>query len=187
MTMDTSQTWLARLIASTDGVEWERLSEIYAPLLARWAARAGVPASDRDDLVQEVLLVVIRRVAEFEHRGPGAFRAWLRSILANKLRKYFEKQRNTTPGFDLDSLADGNSVLGRQLDAEHDAFVVLRVMSLIEHDFEPRTWAAFRRIVLAGEPAADVARDLNMSLNAVVLARSRVMKRMRQEIGAWCE
>jgi RNA polymerase sigma factor (sigma-70 family) len=187
MTMDTSLTWLARLVASTDGLAWERLSEVYTPLLARWAARSGVPPVDRDDVVQEVLIVVVQRVAEFEHQRPGAFRSWLRSILANKLRGYFAKQRNATPGIDFDSLADPHSVLGRQLDAEHNAFVVLRVMSLIEHDFEPRTWLAFRRVVLSGESTADVARDLNMSLNAVVLARGRVMKRMRQEIGAWCE
>ena len=46
-------------------------------------ARAGVPASDVEDLVQEVLAVVVSKIAGFEWRGQGAFRAWLRTILAN--------------------------------------------------------------------------------------------------------
>ena len=63
-------------------------------------ARAGVPASDADDLVQEVLLVVFREVGGFERRGQGAFRAWLRTILANRVRDYFrgQKHRPTATG-----------------------------------------------------------------------------------------
>lgn len=185
--METSLTWLGRLVAAPQGAEWQRLSEVYAPLLARWAARAGVAASDRDDVVQEVLLVVIRRVAEFEHQQPGAFRAWLRSILALRLKKYFREHRSFVADFDLDSLADPQSQFGVELDREHNTFVTKRLLKIIQNDFSRTTWAAFCRQVLDGVSPSAVAAELNLTLNAVVLARSRVMKRLRQEAGQWCE
>ena len=48
-------------------------------------------------------------------------------------------------------------------------------------DFAPATWQACRRYVLEGEPAARVAEELGLSLNSVLLAKSRVLNRLRQE------
>jgi len=55
-------------------------------------------------------------------------------------------------------------------------------MRAVEGDFAPATWAAFRRQVIDGCPPADVAAELGLSLNAVVLAKSRVLKRLREEL-----
>jgi DNA-directed RNA polymerase specialized sigma24 family protein len=38
--------------------------------------------------VQNVLLVVFGGIGEFERRREGSFRAWLRTILANKLTDF---------------------------------------------------------------------------------------------------
>src|SRR5262249_62273574 len=91
--METSVSLLERLAgAPTDG-DWRRLDALYRPLLRAWMARAGVPESDVEDLVQDVLFVVSREIAGFEWRGQGAFRAWLRTILANRVRDYFRGQK----------------------------------------------------------------------------------------------
>ena len=49
-------------------------------------------------------------------------------------------------------------------------------------DFAPATWQAFQRHALEGRPAAAVAAELGLSLNSVLLAKSRVLKRLRQEL-----
>lgn len=179
--METSLTWLGRLVQSPTEADWTQLLGVYGPLLAAWLARAGVPPADRDDLVQEVLLVVVRRVGEFDHRGPGAFRAWVRGILANHLRKFF-RTRPATPTIDLDEVADPRSELGRHWDREHDEHVVARALRVVEGDFAPATWRAFRRQVIDGRAPADVAAELGLSLNAVLCAKSRVLKRLREEL-----
>jgi RNA polymerase sigma-70 factor (ECF subfamily) len=43
------------------------------------------------------------------------------------------------------------------------------------------TWQAFLRHVQEGEPAGQVAEALGLSLNSVLLAKNRVLKRLRQE------
>jgi RNA polymerase sigma-70 factor, ECF subfamily len=192
--VETSISLLGNLASAPTDDDWRRLDDLYRPLLRAWMARAGVPASDADDLVQEALLVVFRKVAGFERRGQGAFRAWLRTILAYRVRDYFRGQKYlpTATGDSefqrgLDELESPNSALSRLWDREHDEHVTAAIMQRLQGDFNPATWQAFRRHVLEGEPAAQVAAALGLSLNSVLLAKSRVLKRMRQEAAGFVE
>jgi RNA polymerase sigma factor (sigma-70 family) len=192
--MDTSVSLLERLTGAPTDDDWRRLDELYRPLLRAWMARAGVGASDVDDLVQDVLLIVFREIAGFEWRGPGAFRAWLRTILAHRVLDYFRGQKyrpTATGGSDflrrLDELESPDSALSRLWDREHDEYVATALMQRVQGDFAPATWQAFRRHALEGEPAMHVAAALSLSLNAVLLAKSRVLKRLRQELAGLVE
>ena len=192
--METSVSLLERLAGAPTDDDWRRLDDLYQPLLRDWMARAGVPASDVDDVVQDVLLVVFRKVAGFEWRGQGAFRSWLRTILAHELRDYFCGQKNrpiATGGSDfqswLDELESHDSALSRLLDREHDEHVVASLLRTVQGDFAPVTWQAFLQHVQKGGPAAQVAEALGLSLNSVLLAKSRVLKRLRQEAAGLVE
>ena len=183
--MDTSLTWLGRLVESPTGADWHRMVDVYAPLIHSWTLRAGVIDADREDLVQEVLLVVVKRVKEFEREHPGAFRGWLRSILANHLRNYYRKRPAGKCEFPLEGLTDPNSVLSKSLDREHDEHIVRQLMKLVEKDFKPTTWQAFREQVLEGRTPGDVAAELDVSLSVVIQSKYRVMQRLRQEFAGW--
>jgi RNA polymerase sigma-70 factor (ECF subfamily) len=186
--MDTSGSLLKCLAGAPTDDDWRRFDGLYRPLLRAWVARAGVPASDVDDLAQDVLFVVVREIAGFEWRGRGAFRAWLRAILANRGRDYFRARKylpTATGDSDflrlLDELQSPDSGLSRQWDREHDEHVIASLLRRVQGDFAPETCQAFLRHALEGEPAARVAEELGLSLNSVVLAKSRVLKRLRQE------
>jgi RNA polymerase sigma-70 factor (ECF subfamily) len=192
--METSVSLLERLAGSPTDDDWRRLLDLYQPLLHSWMARSGVAASDADDLTQEVLLVVFREVGDFERRGEGAFRGWLRTILAHRVRDYFrgQKYRPTATGDSdflrrLDELASPDSALARQWDREHDEHVATSLLRRVQGDFAPATWQAFVRHTLEGEPAARVAAEVGLSLNSVLLAKSRVLKRLRQEVAGLVE
>src|SRR5262245_8380955 len=142
--METSVSLLERLGGTPTDDDWRRLDDLYQPLLRAWVARAGVAASDGDDLVQDVLLVVVRKVGGFERRGRGAFRAWLRAILAHQLRDYFrgQKYRATAAGGSdflrrIDELESPDSALSRLWDREHDQHVVASLLERVQGDFEP--------------------------------------------------
>lgn len=188
--METSASLLDRLAADpSSDADWRRLLDLYAPLLTAWLVPAGVPAHDRDDLTQEVLIVVVREVAGFDRRRPWAFRAWLRTILANRVRDYFRGRAGKavaaggTPAWDrLEELADPGSALSRVWDRDHDEHVAARAMARVRVDFAPATWAAFARQVLDGRPAGDVAAELGITRNAALVAKSRVLARVRAEV-----
>lgn len=192
--METSVSLLERLAGAPTDDDWRRLVDLYQPLLHAWAARAGVQATDADDLAQDVLLVVFREVAAFERRRLGAFRAWLRTILVHRLRDYFRGQqyRPTATGDSdflrrLDELESPESALSRLWDRDHDEHVAASLMRRVQGDFAAATWEAFQLHVLKGEPAARVAAELDLSLNSVLLAKSRVLKRLRQELDGLVE
>jgi RNA polymerase sigma factor (sigma-70 family) len=168
-----------------DQPSWRRLTELYTPLIRRWLLRHKTPEADADDLAQEVLLVLSRELGEFDHNGrTGAFRHWVRSVTANRLRAYWRARRSGPhSGLEekLAQLEDRDSVLGHAWDREHDEFVARRLMELVEPEFEPSTWRSFRLLVLEEKPAAVVAAQTGLSVNAVLIAKCRVLRRLREE------
>jgi RNA polymerase sigma-70 factor (ECF subfamily) len=78
-------------------------------------------------------------------------------------------------------LESPDSALSKLWDREHDEHVAASLMRRVQGDFAQATWQAFRRHVLEGEPAVQVAEALGLSLNSVLLAKSHVLKRLRQE------
>jgi RNA polymerase sigma-70 factor (ECF subfamily) len=187
---ETSFSLLARLREQPDADSWKRLVDLYTPLIHGWLRRHSVPQADADDLTQEVMTVVVRELPNFNHnQQPGAFRAWLRTIAVNRLRALWRSRQNRPVGTGdsdflkmLDQLEDPESGMSRLWDQQHDQHVARRLMELVEPHFEPTTWKAFRRVVMDGMKAAAVAAELNTSVNAVLLAKSRVLSRLRQEM-----
>jgi RNA polymerase sigma-70 factor (ECF subfamily) len=181
----TSLSLLERLRQQPDAASWQRFVDLYAPLLRGWLHRQGVRPQDAEDLVQEVLGVVVRELSGFEHnQRPGAFRAWLRTSLLNRLRAFWRARRAQPAAAadeELDALEDSAAELSRLWDEEHDQHVLRRLLELLEPEFEEKTWQAFRRVTLDEEKAAAVAQELGLSVNAVWLAKSRVLRRLRQE------
>jgi RNA polymerase sigma-70 factor, ECF subfamily len=124
----------------------------------------------------------------FRHNGRvGAFRTWLRTIAINSLRQKWRNDRNSadSPGgsafrASLDELDDPDSDLSRVWDQAHDAHVLRMLLSWAEPDFEPKTWQAFRRQVFDEAKPKTVADELEMTVSAVLVAKSRVLKRLRE-------
>jgi RNA polymerase sigma-70 factor, ECF subfamily len=164
--------------------------DLYTPLIYRWLCRYSIQHDDAQDLAQEVLLAAVRTLPQFHHAGRvGSFRAWLRTTTANRVRAFLRsRQRRPVVGGGseylgmLDQLEDSNSEISRQWEREHDEHVVRQLFKAVENEFEPSTWRAFWRVVKDGEKPMLIAAELQMSVNAVLLAKSRVLRRLRQEM-----
>jgi RNA polymerase sigma-70 factor (ECF subfamily) len=186
----TSVSLLDRLKeAGPDAPDWNRLQGIYLPLISRWLGRVPGLGAEADDLAQEVFGVVIRELPRFERQREGSFRAWLRQVTVNKVRTHRRRQhrrpvggRDATDGF-LESLADPNGELAREWDSDHDRHVFQKLLAVVQPDFNAATWDAFRQFAIDGLSAGRVADDLGLTVNAVVQAKSRVLKRLREEAG----
>ena len=90
MMFETSHSLIDHLCNESDAASWERLIELYSPLLRGWINRYEVQAADADDLIQDVLMVVMRELPSFRHnQQTGAFRSWLRRIVVNRLRNFW--------------------------------------------------------------------------------------------------
>ena len=73
--------------------------------------------------------------------------------------------------------------LPREWDLDHDRHVFQKLLAIVQPDFHSATWEAFRRFAVDGIPAAQVAEEMKVSVNAVLQAKSRILKRLREEAG----
>lgn len=186
----TSISLLDRLrSARPDDPEWLRLEEIYQPLIRRWLNRAPGLGDEAADLTQEVFLIMVREIPDFRHQREGSFRAWVRQITVNVLRSH-RRRRRPIPAAALDKsdefldrLADPDSELAHEWDLDHDRHILQKLQAAVQPGFAPATWEAFRRFAVEGRPAAQVAAELGLTVNAVTLAKSRILKRLREEAG----
>jgi RNA polymerase sigma-70 factor (ECF subfamily) len=185
---DTRYSLLARAQGG-DQLAWHRFMDLYRPLIIGWLRRHGLEHHDAEDLTQDVLVAVVRHLADFAPSGQrGAFRRWLRTITVNRTRDFWKARqvRPAAPGGSAvlemaDRLEDHDSELARQWDEEHDRYVLRCLLDMVQLEFEPATVQAFRRLALEGAPAALVAAELGMTVGAVYVAKSRVLKRIREE------
>src|SRR5207253_1557542 len=102
----------------------------------------------------------------------GAFRRWLRNIMVNRLRQFWRDRgslRNNPQGIDpekfLAQLEDPSSPLNEIWDREHDRQVLQRLMALLEPEFEPTTWQAFRLVAVEERSNLEAAQALGLSPN----------------------
>lgn len=185
----TPYSLIERLGRSDNKADWDRLVGLYAPLLRTWVRRHVPQEADAEDIVQDVLAVVVAKLRSFKHNGSdGAFRSWLRTILVYRLKTFWrQKQRSPLAGGDerftqmLREMEEPQSELARRLDEEHDRFIAARLLEQIRPEFTPATWAAFHRYVIDGRSPANVAAELGVSTNVVFIARSRILRRLREE------
>ena len=184
----TSVSLLMRLRQAVDQDSWTRFVKLYTPLLYHWGRRAGLTCEDAADLVEDVLLILIQKLPSFNYDPQGSFRNWLRTVMLNKWR---ENLRHRHPVI----TSNGSALRQRATDDPQDLFeeqeyqqyLVGRALELMQQEFEPSTWQACWQCVVDGQPAADVARQLGLTVNAVYLAKSRVLRRLSQELSGLLE
>ncbi len=87
----TSETLLERLRRTDDEQAWRRFVELYAPLITRWAGLQGLDGDEAEDLSQDVLMVLIRKLPEFDYDRDKSFRAWLRTITIHRCHDFFRR------------------------------------------------------------------------------------------------
>jgi RNA polymerase sigma-70 factor (ECF subfamily) len=176
----TAVSLLQRLRDVHSAGAWEHFVRLYAPLLHYWARRLGLQDEDAADLVQEVLLVLLRKLPEFRYQPGRSFRGWMRTVLMNKWRDRPHRGPAAPLGSDVQPQAPpADEALEER---EYRLYLLGRALRLMADDFELPTWRACWETVVCGRPAAEVAVELGLTVNAVYLAKARVLARLRQDL-----
>jgi RNA polymerase sigma-70 factor, ECF subfamily len=186
----TSFTLIERARARDEGA-WTRIILLYTPLVRSWCFRSGLQENDTDDLVQEVFRAALAGLDDFHRDRPGdTFRGWLRVITRNSLALHFRRKVRAPA-------ASGGSEAFSKLLEVSDPHVNLptddspselqelyrRALELVRAEFEDRTWQMFWLTVVDDRAPADVAAIFGVTPVAVRKAKSRVLHRLRTEIG----
>ncbi len=184
---ETSVSFLDSLKADAASDSWRQFVDLYTPLIRIWLGGQHVREQERDDVTQEVISVVLRRLPEFQRQRTGSFRNWLKTITIFCWQNYRRKNINRQAGVGgsdfgqmMTELEDPGSEMSRQWDQQHDQYVLQQLLENIRPTVRESTWEAFRGVTLDGKTADRVAEELGISVNAVYVAKSRVLSQLRK-------
>jgi RNA polymerase sigma-70 factor (ECF subfamily) len=162
---------------------------LYEPLVRFWCTRGGIPTADAEDVCQEVFTAAASSLGRFRRDRPGdTFRGWLRGVTRNQVLLYFRRNRRRPPaegGSDawdrLQEVAD--PLPGPGEEAAEAGQLYLRALEQVRGHFDERTWQAFWRTAIDGCSPKDLAGELGTTAGNIRQAKSRVLRRIRQELG----
>ncbi|HLJ97009.1 MAG TPA: sigma-70 family RNA polymerase sigma factor [Gemmataceae bacterium] len=186
--LHTRPSLLTRIRDVRDAEAWKLFVETYAPLVYRYARRQGLQDADAADVAQEVMVEAARCLRTFVYQPErGRFRDWLGTVSRRRLARFHRQQKHQEAGI---GGADTDAVLEQATAAQAEAAwtdefnaQLLRIaLERARPHFEVPTWRAFERVWIENRPAAEAAGELGLPIDAIYLAKSRVLKRLREEI-----
>ena len=180
----TSISLLRRLREPEPEAAWRRFVDLYAPLIYHWGRNQGLNSTDTSDLVQEVMAILVVKLPDFEYDPAKRFRGWLRTVTINKARDF--KRRQLTQPATGTNAAIGQAVVADEVDlfdeVEYRQYLVGRALRLMQAEFRETTWQACWKSFMERQSTAEISRELGLSPNAVHIAKSRVLRRLRAEL-----
>lgn len=189
---NATRSSLLRRAAAEDEQAWCELVELYGPLISHWARQCGADEHSAADRVQDVFASVARSLHQFKSRRTGGeFRNWLWTITRNKIRDANRRQAvglrptgGSTAHQLISQVADVTNVPDEEpTEATELQELIHRAMAQIQVDFAPQSWQAFWRSAIENIPTDIVAKELGVTPAAVRQSRSRILRRLRQQLG----
>ncbi len=170
---------------------WTRMVDLYAPLVRSWCLYSGVPEHQIHDILQEVFLSIHRSVDRFEPReSTHGFRGWVWMITKNKIRDHFRHAAGEPHAMGgSDALGHFQQLVAPELpdDAPSQpsdtATLLHRALAMVRVEFRTASWDAFWRATVLGQSTDRIANELGISQASVRQSKSRVLRRLRQQLG----
>ncbi len=184
--VDPPTAVLLDLVRAGDEAAREQLVAYFLPVLQRWA-RGRLPryartAAETDDLVQVTLLRALRHIDRFDHRGEGAFLAYLRRILLNAVRDEIRRSTRRPPHDSVEGEMPDHApsavehAIGQQAMERYESALAT---------LEPRQKEAVLLRVEFGYSYAHIADAIACaSANGARMVVSRALARMAREMDA---
>ncbi|MCA9176727.1 MAG: sigma-70 family RNA polymerase sigma factor [Planctomycetales bacterium] len=180
--MDSTSVSLLRRLKQPEREEaWNRFVELYAPLIFHWGTGRGLNPADAADLVQEVMQILAVELPKFEYDPAQRFRGWLRTITLNKARDLHRRKRPTSGMEPFIEAATAPGGVDLFEESEYRNFLVNRALEIMKAEFQEHTWRACLLLV-DGMSGAEVAKALGIKEGAAYVAKSRVLRRLREEL-----
>ena len=189
---ETHDSLLVQVRSPANREAWDEFALIYRPVIYRLARHRGLQDADAQDLAQRVLMAVASAIGRWEKSNESVrFRHWLRRVARNAIVNALSRQP-------LDRAAGGSSVQellleqphvdpqsdarDAQIELEYRRELYLRAARMVRGDVEPETWRAFEMTVIENRSIDEAAVELDKPVGTIYAARSRIMRRLRQEV-----
>ncbi|MEO1524599.1 MAG: sigma-70 family RNA polymerase sigma factor [Planctomycetota bacterium] len=183
---ETRESLLIRLSDPSDRDAWDTFVSIYRPLVYRIARLRGVQDADAQDLAQRVLLSVSKSISDWTPRPGSRFRHWIARIAKNAAINALQRQpRDRARGGSGYAAALGSveqQSIEQLYELEYRRQVYRRAAEIVRNRADEKTWLAFSLTMVDGLSVDQVAERLAMPPGSVYAARSRMVRRLRDQV-----
>ncbi len=185
----TRPSLLIRIRDTADHEAWNQFVEVYAPLIHHFARKKGLQEADAADLTQDVLRQISDCIGRFQYAPDrGSFRAWLFTVTRNRILNFFTRGDRAAKG-------SGDTSVRRLLeqqpasdeeqadwDRELEKHLFACAVEKVRPEFHQNSWQAFWKTAVENQSASAVAAELDISVGAVYIAKSRVLARLKDVV-----
>jgi RNA polymerase sigma-70 factor (ECF subfamily) len=185
----TRHSLLARVRDLSDAAAWQDFVECYTPGIYSWSCRFGLQESDAADATQTVLMKLVEALRSFDYNPErGRFRGWLKTVTRNVATDVMRTWRDRGIGgstilpWDGLEQSDPADALLLQVENAYREELLRRAGVAVRMKVKPKTWDAWDQTCNVQRPAAVVARELGVTVADIYVARSRILKMLREEV-----
>jgi RNA polymerase sigma-70 factor (ECF subfamily) len=175
-----------RLRNGQESQAWPRFVKLYTPVLYGWVRSQGITSQEAADIVQEVFVLLVEKLPSLQYDQTKSFGGWLRTVTMNKCRDHYRRGKHRPVQADAGIEPEVADNVQQFSVAEYRQRLARRALEIMQSEFQPTTWKACWQAVMSNRPAEEIAATLGISVNAVYVAKSRVLRRLREELdGLW--
>ncbi len=200
----TRHSLLLRLKDWEDQASWQEFFDTYWRLIYNVAVKAGLSDTEAQEVVQETVIGVARKIGEFKaDSAHGSFSAWLMQLIRWRIADQWRKRGGAAQ---VAGLANLGSMPGQQLDdtgstgpmeripdptdptlnvaweAEWKRQLLEEALERVKRLVSPRQFQMFDLHVLQKLTVAEVAKLLKASAASVYMAKHRVGRLLKREL-----
>jgi RNA polymerase sigma factor (sigma-70 family) len=184
----TSTALLEALKNTQDEQAWQPFVNRYRPVIVRYSRRMGLSDSEAEDAAQQTLLHFHEAYVQGKYdRAKGHLRKWLFGIAHNQIVDVLRERRrrevqvaNRTDQTDMFAQVPAEDAAEQAWEQEWRLTLLRQCLDQVRQECEPKTLRAFEMLTWEGWPAQKIAERLGMTVNAVFLAKFRILKRVRE-------
>lgn len=186
----TRETLLERLQEDQQHPDWEELLGHYEDFIASILFRMGFRHENKEDALQQVKLKLWQALPKYNRENrdrDGHFRSWLITVVRHAaidwFRSFKKRHDQVEPldelPFDLEN-QDQNEI-DHMIETEWKQYIVKLALEELKQIFSPKSYELFVRS-LEGHDIDDICKDLGIQKNSAYVMRTRIKKRLDQEI-----
>jgi RNA polymerase sigma factor (sigma-70 family) len=172
----------------TDQAAWDVFVERYGRHIYRWCRKWQLQDADAEDVTQDILVKLARKLRSFAYDPSRSFRGWLKTVAHHAWRDFEDSRRHAQSSVGSSQLnasmlsIEAREDLTRKLEEAFDLELLEAAKVRVRLRVAPHTWDAFHLMVLEGVPVVEVAARVNLQVAMVYVAKSKVQKMLQEEI-----
>lgn len=183
----TTTQVLEDLKGSNEAFAWNRFRDHFYPIILKFAKKLGLPQSYAEDAAQETMLTFLKafRAGRY-NKEKGRLSSWVfgvtRRVIFN-FRKRLPREHiisDDTAGTPFWNMIEDEKAIKHTWESEWQKHVLEKCLLKAYSEFNGKVFEAFKLYALELKPVEEVCQALDMSSNAVYIAKSRVLSRLRQ-------